>query len=88
MLLAEDTILRIKVCRAEGGQSRCLVQGFEQEEPFIAKQQIPQMLESLLAFDPNIDPFDMLICIVSETAESPEGNFSSYGDDDWHLPGQ
>ena len=86
--LAEDKILRIEVCHAENGQSRYLVQGFEQEEPFIAEQQIPQMLESLIAFDPNIDPFDMLICIVSETAGSPEGDFSEYANDNWHLLGQ
>ena len=88
VLLAEDKILRIEVCHAESGQSRYLVQGFEQEEPFIVEQQIPQMLESLIAFDPNIDPFDMLICILSETAGSPEGDFSAYADDDWHLLGQ
>ena len=52
------------------------------------EQQIPQMLESLIEFDPNIDPFDMLICIVSETAGSPEGDFSAYDDNDWHLLGQ
>lgn len=86
--LAEDKILRIEVCHAESGQSRYLVQGFEQEEPFIAEQQIPQMLESLIAFDPNIDPFDMLICIVSETAGSPAGDFSSYAGADWHPLGQ
>lgn len=86
--LAEDKILRIEVCYAESGQSRYLVQGFEQEEPFIVEQQIPQMLESLIAFDPDIDPFDMLICIVSETAGSPEGDFSAYADDDWYLLGQ
>ncbi len=88
VLLTEDKILRIEVCHAESGQSRYLVRGFEQEEPFIVEQQIPQMLESLIAFDPNIDPFDMLICIVSETAGSPEGDFSEYADDDWHLLGQ
>ena len=86
--LAEDKILRIEVCHAESGQSRYLVQGFEQEEPFIAEQQIPQMLESLIAFDPNIDPFDMLICIVSETAGSPAGDFSAYAGADWHPLGQ
>lgn len=86
--LAEDKILRIEVCHSENGQSRYLVQGFEQEEPFIVEQQIPQMLESLIEFDPNIDPFDMLICIVSETAGSPEGDFSAYDDNDWHLLGQ
>lgn len=86
--LAEGKILRIEVCHAESGQSRYLVQGFEQEEPFIAEQQIPQMLESLIAFDPNIAPFDMLICIISETAGSPQGDFSAYDDDDWHLLGQ
>lgn len=83
--LTEDKILRIEVCHAENGQSRYLVQGFEQEEPFIVEQQIPQMLKSLIAFDPNIDPFDMLICIVSETVGSPEGDFSKYADNDWHL---
>ena len=88
VLLTEDKFLRIEVCHAENGQSRYLVQGFEQEEPFIVEQQIPQMLESLIAFDPNIDPFDMLICIVSETVGSPEGDFSEYADDDWHLLGQ
>jgi hypothetical protein len=46
------------------------------------------MLERLIAFDPNIDPFDMLICIVRETAGSPEGDFSSYDEDDWQLLGQ
>lgn len=86
--LAEDKILRIEVCHAESGQSRYLVQGFEQEEPFIAEQQIPQMLESLIAFDPNIDPFDMLICIVSETAGSPAGDFSAYAGAGWHPLGQ
>ena len=86
--LAEDKILRIEVCHAESGQSRYLVQGFEQEEPFIVEQQIPQMLESLIAFDPNIDPFDMLICIVSETAGSPAGDFSAYAGADWHPLGQ
>lgn len=86
--LAEDKILRIEVCHAESGQSRYLVQGFEQEEPFIAEQQIPQMLESLIAFDPNIAPFDMLICIVSETAGSPAGDFSAYAGADWHPLGQ
>ena len=86
--LTEDKILRIEVCHAESGQSRYLVQGFEQEETFIAEQQIPQMLESLIAFDPNIDPFDMLICIVSETVGSPEGDFSTYAEGDWHLLGQ
>ena len=86
--LAEDKILRIEVCHSENGQSRYLVQGFEQEEPFIVEQQIPQMLESLIEFDPNIDPFDMLICIVSETAGSPEGDFSAYAGDDWRLLGQ
>lgn len=86
--LAEDKILRIEVCHAESGQSRYLVQGFEQEEPFIAEQQIPQMMESLIAFDPNIDPFDMLICIVSETAGSPAGDFSAYAGADWHPLGQ
>ena len=68
-------------------QSRYLVQGFEQEEPFI-EEQIPQMLESLIAFDPNIDPFDMLISIISNTTGSPEEDFSSYSDNDWHLLGQ
>ena len=86
--LAEDKILRIEVCHAESGQSRYLVQGFEQEEPFIVEQQIPQMLESLIAFDPNIDPFDMLICIVSETAGSPAGDFSAYAGAGWHPLGQ
>lgn len=88
VFLADDRILRIEVCHAKGGQSRYLVQGFEQEEPFIEKEQIPQMLESLIAFDPDIDPFDMLIRIVSETAGSPEGDFSAYADSDWHLLGQ
>ncbi|WP_317380719.1 DUF3592 domain-containing protein [uncultured Intestinimonas sp.] len=88
VLLAEDKILRIEVCHAESGQSRYLVQGFEQEEPFIVEQQIPQMLESLIAFDPNIDPFDMLICIINETAGSPEGDLSAYAEDDWRLLGQ
>lgn len=88
VLLTEDKILRIEVCYAESSQSRYLVQGFEQEEPFIEEQQIPQMLESLIAFDPNIDPFDMLISIISETVGSPEGDFSEYADDDWHLLGQ
>lgn len=88
VLLTEDKILRIEVCYAESSQSRYLVQGFEQEEPFIEEQQIPQMLESLIAFDPNIDPFDMLISIISETIGSPEGDFSEYADDDWHLLGQ
>ena len=46
------------------------------------------MRESLIAFDPNIDPFDMLISIISETIGSPEGDFSEYADDDWHLLGQ
>lgn len=86
--LAEDKILRIEVCHAESGQSRYLVQGFEQEEPFIVEQQIPQMLESLIAFDPNIDPFDMLICIVSETAGSPAEDFSAYAGAGWHPLGQ
>ena len=86
--LAENKILRIEVCHAKNGQSRYLVQGFEQEEPFIVEQHIPQMLERLIAFDPNIDPFDMLICIVRETAGSPEGDFSSYDGDDWQLLGQ
>lgn len=88
VLLTEDKILRIEVCHAESSQSRYLVQGFEQEEPFIEEQQIPQMLESLIAFDPNIDPFDMLISIISNTTGSPEGDFSSYSDNDWHLLGQ
>ena len=88
VLLTEDKILRIEVCHAESSQSRYLVQGFEQEEPFIEEQQIPQMLESLIAFDPNIDPFDMLISIISNTTGSPEEDFSSYSDNDWHLLGQ
>jgi hypothetical protein len=46
------------------------------------------MLESLIAFDPNIDPFDMLISIISNTTGSPEEDFSSYSDNDWHLLGQ
>ncbi len=86
--LAEDKILRIEVCHAGNGQSRYLVRGFEQEEPFIVEQQIPQMLESLIAFDPDIDPFAMLISIVSETVGSPEGDLSAYAGDDWRLLGQ
>ena len=86
--LAEDKILRIEVCHAESGQSRYLVQGFEQEEPFITEQQIPRMLESLIAVDPDIDPFDMQISIVSETGGSPEEDLSAYAGDGWNLLGQ
>ena len=86
--LAEDKILRIEVCHAESGQSRYLVQGFEQEEPSITEQQIPRMLESLIAVDPDIDPFDMQISIVSETGGSPEEDLSAYAGDGWHLLGQ
>ena len=64
------------------------MQGFEQEESSITEQQIPRMLESLIAVDPDIDPFDMQISIVSETGGSPEEDLSAYAGDGWHLLGQ
>lgn len=85
--LAEHKILRVDICYTDSIRSRYLVQGFENEDPCIAAQQIPKILEELCQYEPDHSQFEMLIRLIRESEGTAESDLNSYfnGSSNWHY---
>ena len=83
--LAENKILRIDICHTRRDTSRYLLQGFENED-IDAETLIPEILQVLCWNEPDSEPFDILIRVVSESDGFPENDLDSYFDSSsgWH----
>lgn len=83
--LAENKILRIDICHTRRDTSRYLLQGFENED-IDAETLIPEILQVLCWNEPDSEPFDILIRVVSESDGFPENDLDSYLDSSsgWH----